>query len=84
MPTFRATIDGAMLVIESSAVTGKETVTFDSERVSEKTSYPSMTVHSFNVQRGDQVDVFEGNVIAGLAEQGFVMRKNGLVVAHEP
>lgn len=84
MATFRAKVDGAEVVIESSAVSGKETVYYDGEQVSEKRSFLYMTVHSFNVKRGDQLDVFEVNVIAGLSGQGFVLRKNGIVVAHEP
>lgn len=84
MPTFRTIVDGAAIEIESSAVTGRETVTYDGELVSDKRSFLYMTVHSFNVQRGEQLDVFEVNVIAGLSGQGFVVRKNGIVVAHEP
>ena len=84
MPTFRATIDGAEIVIDSSSLSGRETVTYDGEIVSEKRSLLYLTVHSFNVQRGDVLDVFEVNVIAGLGSQGVVIRKNGIVVAHEP
>lgn len=84
MPTFRTEVDGAEILIDSSSFTGKETITYDGEVVSEKRSMLYVTVHSFNVQRGDEVDVFEVNVIAGLGAQGFVIRKNGVVLVHEP
>ena len=84
MAKFKAVIDGAEIVIESSSVSGKETVKYDGEIVSVKKSYLYMTVHSFNVKTRDQLDVYEVNVIAGIGAQGFVIRKNGIVVAHEP
>lgn len=84
MPTFRAEVDGAEIIIDSSALTGKETVTYDGQVVSEKTSYLYLTVHSFDVVTNGVRDVYEVNVIAGLGKQGFVIRKNGIVVAHEP
>ena len=84
MPTFRATVDGAEIKIDSSSFTGKEKVFFDGELVSEKTSYLSMTVHTFNVETNGKLDVYEVNVIAGIAGQGYVIRKNGIVMAHEP
>ncbi len=84
MAKFRTEVDGAKFEIESSSVSGRETVTYDGEVVSDKKSYLYMTVHSFNVQMGDRLDVFEVNVIAGVGRQGYVIRKNGIVVAHEP
>ena len=84
MPTFHAEVDGAQIVIESSTLTGKETVTYDGQLVSEKTSYLYLTVHAFDVVTNGVRDVYEVNVIAGIARQGFVIRKNGIVVAHEP
>lgn len=84
MPTFRTTIDGAEIVVESNALTGKETVTYDGQLVSEKRSMLYMTVHSFNVRRGDVEDVYEVNVIGGVAGHGFAIRKNGIIMAHEP
>lgn len=84
MPTFRATVDDAEIVVESSQLTGRETVTYDGKVVSDKRSYLYLTVHSFNVQRGDVVDVFEVNVIGGVGTHGVVIRKNGIVIAHEP
>ena len=84
MPTFTTVIDGAEIVIKSSAMTGKETVIYDGQVVSERTSMLYMSVHSFNVQRGDTVDVYEVNVIGGLTGHGFAVRKNGIIMAHEP
>lgn len=84
MPTFKTKVEGAEIVIESSSVSGKESVKYDGEVVSDKKSYLYMTVHSFNVKTGDRLDVFEVNVIAGVGRQGYVIRKNGIVVAHEP
>lgn len=84
MPTFRTIVDGAEIVIESSALTGKESVTYDGTVVSEKRSMLYMTVHTFDVVTKGVRDVFEVNVIAGIGSQGYVVRKNGIVVAHEP
>lgn len=84
MPTFRTTVDGAEIVVDSSSVTGKETIHYDGQLVSEKRSFLYMTVHSFNVKTGDHLDVYEVNVIAGLSSQGVVVRKNGIVVYHDP
>ena len=84
MPTFRVTVDGAEIKIDSSSVSGKETIYYDGQLVSEKRSYLYMTVHSFNVETNGKVDVYEVNVIAGMRGQGFVVRKNGIVMVHEP
>ncbi len=84
MPDFNVQIDGADLRIELSALTGMERVFFDGALVSEKRSFLYLTVHAFNVQTGGRTDVYEVNVITGMAQYGYVVRRNGIVIAHEP
>lgn len=84
MPKYNATVDGAEIVIELSSVTGKEKIFYEGQVVSEKRSFLYLTVHSFNVITDGKKDVYEVNVITGMGQYGYVIRKNGIVMVHEP
>jgi hypothetical protein len=78
------TPQGLSVAITASPFTGRETVTVNGHVISSKTSYLYLTPHSFVRSEDGQQVVYELNVITGFlgSRPGYILRRNGIVVAH--
>ena len=43
-----------------------------------------LTPHSFKVTENGESVVYEVNLITGLTSHGYIVRRNGIILAHEP
>ena len=84
MRKFETTIEGHRITMEYSLYTGKERISYDGRVVSEKRSLQMITPHSFRVQEAGQEIVYEVNLLTGFLTYGFIVRRNGIIVAHKP
>lgn len=75
---------GHTIEISWSIWTGKERISVDGRVVSEKRSLLHITPHSFTVREGSAEVVYEVNVLSNGFLAGYIVRRNGIVVAHEP
>ncbi len=76
------TPSGHLISISSSKITGQEVVTYDGQTVSEKRSLLYVSPHSFwATEEGEEV-IYEVNILAGWFEHGYIVRRNGLPIAH--
>ena len=75
---------GHTIEIAWSIWTGKERISVDSRVVSEKRSFLHITPHSFTVREGSADVVYEVNVLSNGFLAGYIVRRNGIIVAHEP
>lgn len=83
MKTFVVSTHGHQIVIKLSIWTGKETILCDEQVVSEKRSYLQLTAHFFEVQEQGAAVVYEVNVLGGY-QYGYIVRRNGIIVACAP
>lgn len=84
MPDFTATLHGHTIDIDTSSWNGHESVRYDGRVVSEKRSFMYLTAHSFQVEEEGETVIYEVNVIVGLAGHGYIVRRNGIIKAHQP
>lgn len=84
MPTFTTTVNNHTFDIQTSIWSGKETIRYDGRVVSEKRSFLFVTPHSFTVEESGQPVVYEVNVITGMTSHGYLIRRNGIIQAHQP
>lgn len=75
---------GHTIEIHWSLFTGKERIVVDGRTVSEKRSMLHITPHSFTVREGSADVVYEVNVLSNGFLVGYIVRRNGIIVAHEP
>ena len=83
MKTFNVTTNGHQIKIALSIWSGKERIHYDDRVVSEKWSFQLLTPHSFRVQEGGEEVTYEVNVLTGFG-YGHIVRRNGIIVAHQP
>ena len=84
MITKSATVQGHLITIRISLWSGREQVRYDDRVMSEKTSFLFVTPHSFTVEEDGEAIVYEVNVLSGLFGVGYLVRRNGIIVAHQP
>lgn len=84
MADFTVNLDGHTIQIDTSSWNGSEEVFYDGRSVSKKRSFMYLTAHSFTVQEGAESVVYEVNVITGMGSHGYIVRRNGIIKAHEP
>ena len=84
MADFSVTVEGHTIEIDTSSWNGNEAISYDGEVVSQKRSFMYLTPHSFQVTEQEQTIIYEVNVIVGLTSHGYIVRRNGIIVAHEP
>lgn len=84
MPDFSTTLNGHTIDIDTSSWSGHEEIRYDGRVVSEKRSFMYLTPHSFTVEEDGQRVVYEVNVITGMMGHGYIVRRNGIVQAHQP
>lgn len=79
-------VHGHHIEISASLWSGKERVSCDGKVVSEKRSYFYITPHSFELMEGNQPLTYEVNVLTGWLglDIGYILRRNGIAVAHKP
>lgn len=84
MADFSVNVDGHTIEIDTSSWNGNETISYDGEVVSQKRSFMYLTPHSFQVIEKEATIIYEVNVIVGLTSHGYIIRRNGIIVAHQP
>lgn len=84
MATFSIDLHGHRIEIKTSSWTGNEEIRYDGELVSQKRSFMYLTAHSFTREENGEPVVYEVNVITGMTRHGYIVRRNGLIAAHEP
>ncbi|HEX7181506.1 MAG TPA: hypothetical protein VF756_06655 [Thermoanaerobaculia bacterium] len=82
MKTQVTTPDGHTIGLSSSLITGREVVTYDGQVVSKKTTTLYLSPHSFQVTEGGAQATYEVNFIAGWFGHGYIVRRNGIPIAH--
>ena len=85
MKTFTTEHDGHRIEVAASIWTGKERVRYDGETVAEGRRWADFSVYSFAVEEGGERAVYEVNLFSN--NQGgpaFLLRRNGIILAHEP
>ena len=75
---------GHTLEIARGLFTGKERITLDGRVVSEKGSVFYLTPHSFTVREGSADVIYEVDVLSKGFWMGYIVRRNGIIVASEP
>lgn len=83
MTSFHISTHGHEIEIKLSIWTGKETIRCDGQVVSEKRSYLAMTAHFFELTEQGETAVYEVNVLGGY-QYGYIVRRNGIIVACRP
>lgn len=84
MADFTIDLNGHSIRIDTSSWNGNEEVFYDEQSVSKKRSFMYLTAHSFTVQERSESVVYEVNVITGMSSHGYIVRRNGIIMAHEP
>ncbi len=84
MKTFDVSVGVHRVEMEASLWTGKETVRYDGTVRSEKRNFAPFSVHSFEVEEDGERIVYEVNFVQTNWGPGFALRRNGLILAHEP
>ena len=85
MASFKIPLDNQHVIdIETSNWNGKEVVSYDGMVVSKKRSFMYLTAHAFNATEDGQNVIYEVNVVTGLAGHGYIVRRNGIILAHNP
>ena len=84
MKTFEVTAHGHRIELGLSFWTGKERITCDGRVVSEKRSFQHLTAHFFTVREGNAEVVYEVNVIGNGLYLGYIVRRDGIIVACKP
>lgn len=84
MKTFSVPTNGHQIEISFSQWSGKERILYDGRVVSEKRSFQFLTPHSFRVDDGGEEVIYEVNVLTGFGSYGYIVRRNGIIVAHRP
>lgn len=79
-----ATVHGHLITIRISLWSGKEQVLYDDRVVSEKSSFLFVTPHSFTIDEDGEASTYEVNVLSGFFSLGYIVRRNGIIVAHQP
>lgn len=85
MKTREFKVNGRRIRLEASAWTGKEIVYYEGKVVSEKRDFTSYSVHTFEAREAGEDVVYEVNFFHnnwGLP--GYVVRRNGIAVSHDP
>ena len=74
-------VNGHQIEVFASLWTGKETVKYDGNVVSDRRNISTFrSIHSFKVQEEGQEIVYEVEVMSG----GYAIRRNGIIQAHKP
>jgi len=63
---------------------GTQRITVDGRVVSEKRSAFYLTPHSFSLREGSADVIYEVDVLSKGFRMGYIVRRNGIIVAHEP
>ncbi|UOG73736.1 hypothetical protein MTX78_16620 [Hymenobacter tibetensis] len=79
----KITVDthGHRVDIEVSYWNGRERITYNGQVVSDKKSFLFVSPHIFTVVEDGTNVVYEVNLLSGLFQIGFVVRRNGIAVA---
>ena len=74
-------VNGHQIEVFASLWTGKETVKYDGNVVSDRRNISTfISIHSFKVQEEGQEIVYEVEVMSG----GYAIRRDGIIQAHKP
>ncbi len=85
MKTFEVPVGAHRIEMAASLWTGKQIVRYDGEVRSEKRDWTGFfSVHSFEVREEGERVVYEVNFFPGHWGRGFALRRNGVILAHEP
>ncbi len=85
MKTFKVPVGAHRIEMSVSMWTGKQIVRYDGEVRSEKRELSGhILVHSFEVREEGEHVVYEVNFFPSIWGRGFALRRNGIILAHEP
>ena len=86
MPKHSVSIPGHMIEIAASLWSGVERIQCDGQTVSQKRSFFYVTPHSFTLQEGDERATYEVDILTGWLgiDHGYIVRRNGIILAHRP
>ena len=85
MKTFTIEQDGHRIEVAASMWTGKERISYDGAVVAEGRRWASFSVYSFRVEEAGEPVVYEVNLFSdNRGGPAFVLRRNGIILAHEP
>ena len=84
MADFSIDVHGHTIEIDTSSWNGSEAILYDGAFVSKKRSFMYLTAHSFKATENSESVTYEVNVITGLTSHGYIVRRNGIIRAHEP
>ena len=84
MRKFEVAAHGHRIELHVSFWTGKERIVCDGRTVSEKRSFQHLTAHYFTAREGNTDVVYEVNVIGNGLYLGYIVRRDGVIVACRP
>ena len=84
MADFSIDVDGYTIEIDTSSWNGSEAISYDRAIVSKKRSFMYLTAHSFKATENGESVTYKVNVITGLTSHGYIVWRNGIILAHEP
>ena len=85
MAKFKTEINGHQIDIFASRWSGRETVSCDGEVKSSFRNIKTVVgVHHFEADEDGEKAVYEVNVIGGILGFGYAIRRNGIIVKHQP
>ena len=78
-------VNGHQIEIFLSAWSGKEVIKYDGNIVSERRNLQTFSsIHSFKAQEESEEIVYEVQSFSGIINQGYAIRRNGIIQAHNP
>jgi hypothetical protein len=76
--------DEHTLQIEYSRLTGREHIRYDGDPVSGRRCLGFVSAHVFRVTEGGHAVVYEVNLYSTFLDMRYVVRRDGIPVAHSP
>ena len=78
-------VNGHQFDIFYSIWNGRETIKYDGNIVCDRTNISTFSsTNSFKVQEDGEEVVYEVQSFAGIINQGYAIRRNGIIQAHKP
>lgn len=85
MRSLKANVNGHEFEIKYSLWSGREQLLYDGRLIAEKRSFSYVTPYVFTVEETGESVVYEVNVLTSMTGSiGYIIRRNGIAVAHKP
>lgn len=85
MRSLKISVNGHEFELKYSLWTGREQLFYDGRLMADKRSFAFVTPYVFTVEEVGESVVYEVNILTTLSFNiGYIIRRNGIAVAHHP